>query len=180
MKFFSIAAVMAILLSSCLKESIPDAMLAAKDAGIIKATMSYKVNGEPVSISLKNADQQDPNSYYYTLLCIKSGNSYGLAGRSATGELDFNFYTDSLTTGNYKYTGAYVALFAITYNETYGYVYATTDSMSFNVTSYNDGLISGNFSGAVSPMTAGGTNILGTPSSIIVTDGSFQNVPVFY
>ncbi len=170
----------AIFFSSCLKQSIPDAILASKNAGIITATMSYKVNGDPVSISLKNADQQDPSSYYYTLLCIKSGNYYSLAGRSNTGELDFNFYTDSLTTGNYKYTGAYGEMFAVTYNNTYGYVYAATDSMSFNITSYNNGLISGNFLGMVSPVTAGGTSLLGTPGSILITDGSFQNIPVFY
>ena len=180
MKLYLVTIIGMIFLSSCLKESIPDAMLGAKNAGIITAAMSYKINGEPVSISLKNADRQDPNSYYYTLLCIKSGNYYSLAGRSNTSELDFTFFTDSLTTKNYKYIGAYGEMFAVAYNQTEGYLFAPTDSLSFNITTYNNGLISGTFSGAVSPVTAGGGSILGTPGSILITDGSFQNVPVFY
>ena len=76
MKLFSIAAAAAILLSSCLKQSIPDAMLAAENAdkqrNMVTATLSYEVNGNPVTISVTDADNQDPN--YYTLGCVKSGN----------------------------------------------------------------------------------------------------------
>mgnify|MGYP001598868340 FL=1 len=93
MKLYITAAVAAILFSSCLKQSIPDAMLAAKNSGgqgPVTATLSYEVNGNPVNISVNDADNQDRN--YYTLGCGKSGN-YILEALSSSGEFTFTFYT---------------------------------------------------------------------------------------
>jgi len=48
MKFYLIASVMMIFFSSCLKQSIPDAMLASKNPGghgSATATLSYEING---------------------------------------------------------------------------------------------------------------------------------------
>jgi hypothetical protein len=182
MKLYVITAVAAILFSSCLKQSIPDAMLAAKNSGgqaPVTATLSYEVNGDAVNISVNDANNQDPG--VYTLGCSKSGN-YALDALSSSGELAFVFYTDSLTTGNYIYTGVYGDFFMLSFNGTNEYVHVPSDSMSFNITSYKDGRISGNFSGQLTPMVVAGypNNTYGAPGSVLVTNGSFQNVPVFY
>ena len=138
MKLYVITTIAAILFSSCLKQSIPDAMLAAKNSGgqaSVTATLSYEVNGNAVNISVNDADNQDPN--YYTLGCSKSGN-YALQALSGSGELAFTFYTDSLTTGNYNYTGIYGDSFMLSYNGEDEYVHVASDSMSFNIVSYKE------------------------------------------
>ena len=182
MKFYLIAAVLSVLLPSCLKQSIPDAMLASENSGgqgDVTATLSYKINGNAVNITVSDAGSQDPNSY--TLGCTKFG-GYILDGVSSSGEFTFNFGTDSLTIGNYIYTGIYGDMFFIDYNNQNEYAHAPTDSMSFNVTSYKNGLISGNFSGQLTPMISAGIpyNTYGAPGSTLITNGSFKNVPVFY
>jgi hypothetical protein len=70
----------------------------------------------------------------------------------------------------------------LSFNGTNEYVHVPSDSMSFNITSYKDGRISGNFSGQLTPMVVAGypNNTYGAPGSVLVTNGSFQNVPVFY
>jgi hypothetical protein len=183
MKFYLIATVVMIFLSSCLKESIPDAMLASKNSGgqaKTTATLSYEINGNAVNISVDDADNQD--LYYYKLGCKKNPGYYALQGLSNSGEITFSFYTDSLTVGNYKYIGTYGDMFFTDYNGTNEYVHAPSDSMRFNITSYNNGYISGNFSGVLTPLIIPSTfnNIFGTPGSVLITNGSFENVPVFY
>jgi hypothetical protein len=182
MKLFLITAILSFLLSACLKQSIPDAMLNAENSGgqgDVTATLSYKVNGNAVSLSVPDAESQNPS--LYTLGCTKFG-GYILDAVTSSGEFTFNFGTDSLTTGNYIYTGIYGDIFVTTYNGQDEFVHVPTDSMSFNVTSYKNGLISGNFSGQLTPMISAGNpnNIYGTPGSVLITNGSFQNVPVFY
>ena len=183
MKFYLVIAAIAIFFPSCLKESIADAMLDSKNSGEqakTTATLSYEINGNTVSISVDDADNQDP--IYYKLGCRKNAGYYSLQGLSNSGETTFAFYTDSLTQGNYKYLGTFGDMFFIDYNGTNEYVHAASDSMSFNITSYKNGHISGNFSGALTPLITAGTinNIFGTPGSVLITNGSFQNVPIFY
>src|SRR5205085_5619282 len=127
--------------------------------------LSYEVNGKPVNISVNDADNW--NGSFYTLGCSKNAGDYALDAVSISGEFTFNFYTDSLTTGNYKYTGAYGDLYIMEYNGTNEYVHAASDSMSFNITSYTNGRISGNFSGVLTPLITAGNpyNIFGTPGS---------------
>jgi hypothetical protein len=182
MKSYSLAVLLTTLLSSCLKQSIPDAMLASKNSGGqggVTATLSYKLNGNAVSISVPNADGQNPTSY--TLGCTKSS-GYNLDGISTSGEITFTFYTDSLTPGNYTYTGIYGDMYFVSYNGQNEYVHVASDSLSFTVSSTKNGHISGNFSGRLTPMISAGipNNIYGTPGSILITNGAFQNVPVFY
>jgi hypothetical protein len=180
MKFYSIVTVIAILLSSCLKQSIPDAMLNKNSSGGITATMSYELNGNPVNISVDDAHNLGYNSYI--LGCSKFSGYYAFQGLSDYGETSFAFYTDSLTIGNYEYISTYGDMFFISYNGTNEYVHAPLDSMSFNITSYNNGHISGNFSGVLTPLITASTinNIFGDPGSVLITNGSFENVPVFY
>ena len=183
MRFYVIALSMAIFLSSCLKQSIPDAMLGKNSGGQgkVTATLSYTINGNAVSISVNDADNQITNPYY-TLGCSKYGGYYSLDGISNSGETAFSFYTDSLAVGNYKYLGTYGDMFFIDYYNTAEYAHAPSDSMSFNITSYNNGHISGNFSGVLTPLITASTvnNVFGDPGSVLITNGSFTNVPVFY
>jgi hypothetical protein len=182
MKLYLTIAVMTILLSSCLKQSIPDAMIASQNSGgqgAVTATLSYKINGNNVSLSVPDADSQDPGSY--TLGCSKS-NDYILDAVSNTGETTFTFYTDTLTIGNYTWTGNYGDMFFISYNGQDEFVHAASDSMRFTITSYNHGHISGSFSGVLTPMLSAGNpnNTYGASGSILITEGIFRNVPVFY
>jgi hypothetical protein len=169
------------LLSSCLKQSIPDAMLDVSKHGTTTATLSYKVNGNAVSISVNDADNQVLNG---TLYCAKyynnPGNYYGIEGLSSSGEITFLFYTDSLNVGNYSYTSYYGPMYFANYNGSNEYVYDGSDSLSFNVTSYRNGHISGNFSGQLTPMLDPNTNSFGVQGSVLITNGIFENVPVFY
>ncbi len=171
---------MVIFLSSCLKQSIPDAMLHKNSAGSITATLSYKINGNAVNISVDDADNQITIPFY-TLGCSKFAGYYNLDAISSSGETTFSFYTDTLTVGNYKYLGTYGDMFFISYNGANEFVHAASDSMSLNITSYNNGHISGNFSGVLTPLITSGAvnNIFGDPGSVLITNGSFQNVPVF-
>lgn len=183
MKFYFKAAIVMILFSSCLKQSIPDAMLGTKNSGNgnITAILSYKLNGNAVNLSVPDADHQ--SSYpYYTLACSKNTGYYSLDGMTDAGEFAFSFYTDSLTVGNYKYSGGTGEIFVTDYNNTNEFVYSPGDSMSINITSYKNGHISGNFAGALTPMISAGNpnNTYGAPGSVLITNGSFQNVPVFY
>ena len=182
MKLHVIAAVVALSLSSCLKESIPDAMLASKnrDSQGSTATLSYEVNGNPVNLSVTEADNW--NGSFYTLACNKYSGYYGLDAVTPSGEFTFNFYGDSLAIQNYKYNGGFGELFVTDYNNQAEFLQAPSDSMSFNITSYTNGRISGNFSGVLTPMITASTinNVYGTPSSILITKGSFKNVPVIY
>jgi len=169
---------MVIFLSSCLKQSIPDAMLNPGGSSSTTATLSYKINGNAVNISVDDADNQNIDRLY----CSKDAGYYLLQGVSSSGEFVFPFYTDSLTVGNYKYTSYYGDMYFINYNGTNEYVHAASDSMSFNVTSSNNGHISGNFSGQLTPLITASNvnNIYGAPGSVLITNGSFQNVPVIY
>ncbi len=179
MKFYISALLMIVFLSSCLKQSIPDAILGRKNSDKITATFSYKHNGNEVKLSVADADNQSTYPYY-TLGCSKAPGYYNLSAISDAGETTFSFYTDSLAVGNYKYSGTYGDMFFIDYYNTPEYVHAASDSMSFNITSYNNGHISGNFSGLLTPLLDANNNTYGTPGSVLITNGSFENVPVFY
>ena len=181
-KFYLATVVMAILFAGCLKQSIPDAMLGVTNSSkhSTTATLSYKINGTAVNLSVADADNQGATSY--TLGCSKDQGYYSLDALTSSGEFAFSFYTDSLIAGNYKYTAAYGDMFFIDNNNTAEYVHAPSDSMSFNITSYSNGHISGNFSGVLTPLVTAGAinNVYGISSSVFITNGSFQNVPVFY
>lgn len=150
------------------------------------ATLTYAVNGNIVTTSVNDPDSQSPNSY--ELGCSKTvypgtnSTIYGLDCIGTTGEMTYIFFSDSLTVGNYTYTGIYGDMFVLGYNGTDEYVHDPTDSISVNITSYSNGHISGNFSGRLTPMIMAGNpnNTYGTPGSVLITKGSFKDVPVFY
>src|SRR5215203_4218715 len=132
MKFYLIIAAITILLPSCLKQSIPDAMLGISGKQIkITATLRYEINGNLVSITVEDADRQGPG--IHTLECVKSSN-YVISGITSSGDFVFTFFTDSLKVGNYNYTSSYGPMYVTTFQGKAQYVYGPTDHMSFNVT----------------------------------------------
>lgn len=181
MKYYVLAAIVALSLSSCLKESIPDAMLASKNAKTT-VSISYEVNGNAMNLSV--SDFYNWNGSSYSLSCRKNSGYYSFdAGTSLFDEVTFDFNVDSLAIRNYKYTGADGTRFIALCNMAEEYVYAPSDSMSFNVTSYTNGRISGNFSGVLTPQlfnSSTNNSYFGTAGSVHITNGSFKNVPVFY
>jgi hypothetical protein len=192
MKQLLIAFLVIISQSSCLKQSIADAMLASQNSGSqggsspAVATMTYSVNGNTVTTTVNDPDSQSPT--IYQLGCSKTvypgtnSTVYSLDCLSTSGEMTNTFFTDSLAVGNYSYTGIYGDMFVLSYNGTDEFVHDPADSISFNITSYSNGHISGNFSGRLTPMIAAGNpnNTYGTPGSVLITKGSFKDVPVFY
>ena len=173
-KFCFIIAAVTISLSSCLKQSIADAMLDTPNNKKVTATLSYEINGTQVNISVEDADRQIPGNR--RLYCQKS-NGYILEGVGSAGDFVFTFFTDSMKVGNYKYVGSFGPMYVTTFQGRPQYVYAASDNMNFNVTSFKDGHISGNFSGQLTPWTNPGYGTLG---SVVIKNGSFTNVPVFY
>lgn len=167
---------LALLLSSCLKESIPEAMANKKNGPKVPASFSFKVNGNTRSFSLEDV-RRDTYPYYFS--CRKTANSYDIFGQVDAGKVYFSIYTDSLSVGNYSYPTA-------TGWADSGYlpfeIYAPTDRISINISSHSNGYISGNFTALLTPVTYAGTipYTYGAPSSIAITEGSFKNVPVFY
>ena len=175
LKSFSIIAAVTMIFSSCLKQSIPDAMLDTPgNKKKIIATMSYDVNGTPVSISVVDADNPIANNN--RLECIKS-NVYIFSGVSNYGDFVFTFFTDSLKVQNYRYTSSVLGPTYVTSFGAAQYLYGPADYISFTIISYENGHISGNFSGRLTPQV---NNIYGTEGSTLITNGSFQNVPVIY
>ena len=192
MRRLLIAFLVIISQSSCFKQSISDAMIASQNSGTRGgsspgvATLTYAVNGNIVITTVNDPDSQSPTSYQ--LGCSKTvypgtnSTVYSLDCLGTSGEMGFTFFTDSLTVGNYTYTGMYGDMFILSYNGTDEFVHDPADSISFNVTSYSNGHISGNFSGRLTPMIMAGNpyNTYGNPGSILITKGSFKDVPVFY
>jgi|GEM_PF-1087628 len=192
MRHLFVAFLASLLLSSCLKQSIADAMLANQNSGTQGggspgvATMSYSVNGNTVSNSVNDPDGQSPAAYQLgcskTLYPGTNSAIYSLDLLSSTGEMSFTFFTDSLKVGNYSYTSSYGDMYVLSYNGTSEYVHAPLDSISVNITSYTKGHINGNFSGRLTPMVTAGspTNTYGAPGSVLITKGVFKDIPVFY
>lgn len=175
-RFYFLLIALSILLSSCFKKSIADAMLESKNGPKITATFSYEINGTPVSVTVKDADHQ---GIYPELQCQKN-NGYVLWCN--TNDFEFTFYTDSLKVGNYHYPSSFMNTYVLTYPATANYIGGPTDYMDVNVTSYKNGHISGNFSGKLSPLVYQGpySNVYGSPGSVVIKNGSFTNVPVVY
>jgi len=177
MKFYLIITAITVLLSSCLKQSIPDAMLdSSGKQNKITATMSYEINGNLVTITVDDADNQGPG--IHTLECSKTnGNGYIFDAIGSSGEFIFTFFTDSLMVGRYDYPSTWGPMYVTDFQGAPLFVYNPTDIMSFDVTAYKDGHISGNFSGKLTPKP---NDIYGVPSSVSIKNGSFNNVPIVY
>ena len=181
MKFYLSLISISVLLSSCLKQSIADAMVSNSNnqKNKITATLSYEINGNPVNITVNDADNQVPGNRI--LVCEKS-NGYNLSGRISSGDFVFTFFTDSLKVGNYNYKGSFGPMYVTTFQGFPQYIYGPTDNMNFFITSYTPGHISGSFTGQLTPAISQGNpnNVYGTLGSVLIKNGRFNNVPVIY
>jgi hypothetical protein len=173
-KFYWIIAVFTVSLSSCLKQSIADAMQDSPETKKITAILSYEINGSKVNVTVADADRQVAGSR--RLSCEKS-NGFVLSAVIDNGDFVFTFFTDSLRMGNYKYLGSYGPSYVTTFQGRAQYVYAASDNMNFNITNNTNGHISGNFTGKLTPYI---NPAYGATGSVIITNGSFTNIPVFY
>ena len=180
MKFYLLIAVAVLFSYSCAKQSIADAMLNRSGKPNLTATFNYEMNGNPVHLSVKDADNRLPG--YRKLYCDKSTGYYSICAVNGAPEFIFTFYTDSLKVGSYKYTSNFGPMYITTFKGTPQYVYNPIDHVTFNITSYKDGRISGNFSGQLTPdiTLAFPRYVVGTPGSVLLKNGSFENVQVFY
>jgi hypothetical protein len=187
MKQIIILFLAAVMLSSCLKQSIADAMLASMNVSNSGnfAVMSYDVNNNPVTITaINNYDGQMLTTDSF-VRCTKTADYYGnpvdynIQALSTSGNrFDFDIYTDSLTVGNYSFDSLLIGIpyDVLVYNNITSAIYSSTDTLSINITSYSKGYINGNFTARLTP----DLGIWGTPGSTVITNGSFKNVQVFY
>lgn len=182
MKYTALLLTLSIFLSSCLKESIPGAMLKKQHGTAVPASFSYKLNGNPVNLTIDDVRNQITVPFA-PLSCTKVPGRYEMFAMTEAGGFSLFFFTDSLVVGSYNYTTGDVGeMYVLDYFNQTEFLHAPTDRVSINVTSKANGYISGNFSAVLTPMVDGSTNpyIFGTPSSINVTEGKFSNVPLFY
>ena len=142
------------------------------------ATMTFELNNEPVKISVKYAGNQVFDRF--TLACVMS--SYGYYVGAYTGDESINFYlfTQTIAVGEYKYPGTYGEMQFMDHNGISLYVQDPTDYLQINVTSIENGRISGTVSGRFSPLVAAGpiTNSYGPAGSYLLTNGTFKDLPV--
>ena len=172
-KFYWILAVLIVSLSSCLKQSIADAMQDSPETKKITATLSYEINGSKVNVTVADADRQVAGSR--RLSCEKS-NGFVLGAVIDNGDFVFTFFTDSLRLGNYKYLGSLWSKLCYHLPGTAAICLCCSDNMNFNITNNTNGHISGNFTGKLTPYTNPAYGAIG---SVIITNGSFTNIPVF-
>lgn len=180
MKIFLSFLFLIFTLSSCLKQTIAEAMQNSEsnNVGDSDASISYRVNGTEVKTTLNQV--QNNTTGYRRLYCQKDPAGYTLSFVSLTGELIFSFYTNTLQNKNYVYRGSNGTKFFLDYNNTNSYTRYPTDSMSFNITTIDNGHINGNFSGKLTPSIVGGApDTYGASGSILITNGTFKNIPVF-
>jgi hypothetical protein len=173
-RFYLTIVVMMVVMSSCLKQSIADAMLNEEGTKKITATLSYEINGNKVNVLVPDAGNQVQGNR--KLYCEKM-NGFVLSALVDNGDFVFTFFTDSLRLGNYQYLGSYGPSYVTSFEGRPQYVYAASDRMIFNITTNSGGHISGNFSGRLTPYTNPGYGAIG---SVVITNGLFTNVPVFY
>ena len=122
---------MMVVMSSCLKQSIADAMLNEDGTKKITATLSYEINGNKINVLAPDADNQVVGNR--KLYCEK-GNGFVLSALVDNGDFVYTFFTDSLRIGNYQYLGSYGPSYVTTFQGWPQYVYAASDRMIFTIT----------------------------------------------
>lgn len=182
MKSLIVTISLALFFASCLKESIPEAIDNKKNGPKVPASFSFKVNGIARSYSVE--DVRKERTYSYPIFsCRKEVNRYDIHGQVESSSAYFSVYTDSLSVGNYSYTIADAGTREIADT---GYLpfflLAPTDKINISISAHSNGYISGNFNAVLTPAIAGSSFpfTFGAPGSIVITEGSFKNVPVFY
>ena len=182
MKSLVATIILALFFTSCLKESIPEAMANKKNGPKVPASFSFKVNGITKSYSVEDV-RKESGYASPSFSCTKTAGRYNIFGKVEIGAAYFSIFTDSLSVRNYTYTPADIGSTAVADTGYLPfYIYAPTDRISINISSHSNGYISGNFTALLTPVIDGSRipYTYGAPSSIAITEGSFKNVPVFY
>jgi hypothetical protein len=147
--------------------------------------IQYKVNGQLVVMD--NADTINKNgvSFAKQLKGFLPETRYFLNAQKNGVDNSFvtSIVTDSLQLINYHYDSAYMhasatATFAFTYDGQGGAIYYKGDYLDVNIFSYKNARVSGTFSAKLTPLA--GILDYNNRSSVIITEGILDNVPVSY
>jgi hypothetical protein len=182
MKQLFLFLIIVIVGTSCLKESIADAMLHSQSSGTDVASLSFEVNGKLIQQSVYTVHQSDQN---YQLACFRTaytgGINYDFDFLTPLGEFTNAINTDSLKPGQYINQGFAGGLFVFDDQNRNYFLTFSTDTVSFTITSNKNGFISGNFNARLTELVSqsGNTNSYGTPGSCVITKGTFSNIPVY-
>lgn len=93
----------------------------------------------------------------------------------------FTIVTDSLKKITYHYDSTALsvgAVIGIVYNGQPAYALKKNDYFDITITDYSNSKVSGTFTAKLTPTTS--TGVIGTPSSVSVTEGKLNNVQVIY
>lgn len=146
------------------------------------ASIEYKVNG--TSIAINNGDISSGQFVVFQkqLAPFAISTRYNFnAQKGANNIVLFSVLTDSLKKATYHYDSTAInvgAVSGIIYNGQPAYVLSKNDYFDITVTYYSSSLVSGTFMAKLTPATT--TGIIGTPSSVTITEGKINNVQVVY
>jgi hypothetical protein len=103
------------------------------------------------------------------------------AQKGANNIVLFSIITDSLKKITYHYDSTALSIgstVGIVYNGQPAYALKKNDYFDITITDYSTSKVSGTFTAKLTPATSTGT--IGTPSSVIITEGKLNNVQVIY
>ncbi len=148
---------------------------------ITSGTFQYKVNGNLVSINNVSIDAGEYVAFAKQLQgTVLAHTRYLFNGQKGVNNIwIFAIQTDSLTTTSYSLDSTNAGIITtMTFNAQQSALFYSSDYMNINITSYTNGLISGNFSAKFTPLT-GGLKYENRGTTII-TDGVFKNIKCIY
>ena len=150
----------------------------------ISGSISYKVNGEIMSMNNDNLSSGEGVAFAKQLKGTGlQATRYLLNAQKGVNNVMISaITTDSLHTQSYHYDSTFIdgnfTLFTISFNGEISQVHYNTDYFDFNITSYKDGRISGNFTAKMTPQS--GLLDYKNRGSVVITEGKLNNVPVLY
>ncbi|OQY92512.1 MAG: hypothetical protein B6D37_14565 [Sphingobacteriales bacterium UTBCD1] len=161
---------------------------AINDPSTANGIFQYKVNGTPVTI--RNVDVTSLEYVFFAKhlpgVALPQTTYILNAQKGANIAWVVEIETDSLSLKNYRYDsvslGASWANGVMTNNGMQSGVIYNGDYFSINITSYSNGLISGNFTGKLTPLgiLGGGGPDYSLRGTTIITDGQFKNIKCIY
>ena len=169
--------------ASCTKDSNPG----NNTPTIADGTFQYKVNGNLVTINGGNITSAEYAIFFKQLAgsYIPQTRYIFNGQKGANNVWVFGIQTDSLTVRNFTYDSTYYTtslfIFTLAYNGQQSAILYGGDNMNINVTSYSNGLISGNFTAKFTPFGSIGTvPNYSTKGTTLITEGQFKNIKCIY
>lgn len=148
----------------------------------IAGTIKYKVNGNQVTMTGYDISNAEYVTFYKQLQgSLITHTRYLLnAQKGANNFLAFAIKSDSLGVRNYLMDSLYFDqtgnIIMVNYNGQQSSVDYNGDNLSVNITSYANGMISGTFSGKLTPDPYN----YSARGSTVITEGQFQNIKCIY